>query len=1079
MKLGISGHISRVFISSPLTPLLLIASIALGALALYILPREEEPQISVPMVDVLVRADGLQAEDVVELVTEPLEDILKGIDGVEHVYSQSFDDRVSLAVRFNVGHDADDAIVRVHSEIRGNLNRIPLGIPEPLIVGRGIEDVAVLVVTLAAKPGNPGRVSDVALYNLAEELQHELTRQTDVGLTYIVGGRPAQVRIEPDPERLALEGITLNQLVEKLENANRAFLSGSVRQTGQTLPVVVGETLRGSTDVELLLLTSVDGRPVYLKDVARVVTDGRQDEQRVWHLATDANGELRGELAVSLAVGKRQGANAVDITDGSIARLSRIAKSKLPAGVSLIITRNYGETAKQKADELLLHLLSATVSIVVLLSLFLGWREGMVVMFVVPTTILLTFLAAWFLGYTINRVSMFALIFAIGILVDDAIVVVENIVRHWRAGGTDQGNAVARAIGAVAEVGNPTIIATFTIITALLPMMFVSGLMGPYMSPIPAIASAAMFLSLLMALTVTPWLMMKFRRGIARGSSAGVPDQPEPGLEENGGLLGRLFLMVGRPLLTGRRRSGLFLTAVGVATLASLTLFYSQDVVVKLLPFDDKSELQVVVDLTEGASLEDTERLLRAAGTAIADLPELLHMQAYAGTAAPFNFNGLVRHSYMRAAPNLGELQINLRAKEDRGRGSHAIALDIRQRLHGLTLPKGANIKVIEVPPGPPVLATLLAEIYGPDGKTRRAVATELRSLFEAIDFIVDVDDSFGVPGQRLRLAVDRESLEYHRVEEVELYNTIATLLRGRSLGYSHRGAGVEPMEIAIGLPKAERYLSQRLLTTPVPARDGQLVELGDLVKVSWDTASFPIFRRDGNYAEMVTAELAGRFEAPIYGMLAVQEAIDRHDWGELTKPVVALHGQPTDDAAPVLLWDGEWEITYVTFRDMGAAFMAAMVGIYLLVVIQFGGFKVPLLVLVPIPLTLIGIVGGHWLLSAPFTATSMIGFIALAGIIVRNSILLIDFIRQRQQQGAPLRQALLAAGAIRFKPIFLTAVTAMIGAAFILTDPIFQGLAISLLFGLLSSTLLTVLVIPAIYVLLRDDGAALDPGQS
>ncbi len=1073
MKLGISGHIARVFISSPLTPLLLIASVVLGSVALYVLPREEEPQISVPIIDILIRADGLKADDVVELVTEPLEDILKGIDGVEHVYSQSFDDQVTLAVRFKVGHDPDDAMVRVHSEIRGNLDRIPLGIPEPLIVGRGIEDVAVLVVTLAAKPGNPGRVSDVALYNLAEELQHELTRQTDVGLTYIVGGRPAQMRIEPDPERLTLEGITLNQLVEKLENANRAFLSGSVRQSGQTLPVIVGETLRSRADVELLLLTSSDGRPVYLKDVARVVTGGRQDEQRVWHLAPDAQGKLggalRGELAVSLAIGKRRGANAVDITDGSIARLTRIAESKLPAGVDLIIARNYGDTARQKADELLMHLLSATVSIVILLSLFLGWREGMVVMFVVPTTILLTFLAAWFLGYTINRVSMFALIFAIGILVDDAIVIVENIVRHWRAGGTDKGNAVTVAIAAVAEVGNPTIIATFTIIVALLPMMFVSGLMGPYMSPIPAIASSAMFLSLLMALTVTPWLMMKFRKGFAGGAAGG----PEQAAEEQGGLLGRLFLMVGRPLLTGRRRSGLFLAAVGVATLASLTLFYTQDVVVKLLPFDDKSELQVVVDLPEGASLEDSERVLRAAGDAIASLPELLHMQAYAGTAAPFNFNGLVRHSYLRAAPNLGELQINLRAKDDRGRASHAIALDIRQRLAGLAMPQGTNIKVIEVPPGPPVLATLLAEIYGPDAVTRRAVATELRGLFEGIDFIVDVDDSFGVPGKRLRLAVDRESLEYHQVEEAELYDTIATLLRGRSLGYSHRGAGMEPMEIAIGLPKSDRYLSERLLTTPVPARNGKLVELGELVKVRWDTASFPIFRRDGNYAEMVTAELAGRFEAPIYGMLAVQQAIDSHDWGKLPKPTVSLHGQPADDAAPVLLWDGEWEITYVTFRDMGAAFMAAMVGIYLLVVIQFGGFKVPLLVLVPIPLTLIGIVGGHWLLSAPFTATSMIGFIALAGIIVRNSILLIDFIRHRQRQGAPLRQALLAAGAIRFKPIFLTAVTAMIGAAFILTDPIFQGLAISLLFGLLSSTLLTVLVIPAIYVILRDDEVA------
>jgi len=1064
MKLGISGFIARAFISSPLTPLLLIASLALGALALYILPREEEPQISVPMVDIMIRADGLKADDVVELVTEPLEDIVKGIDGVEHVYSQSFDDMVNMAVRFHVGHNADDAILRVHSEIRGNMERIPLGIPEPLIIARGIEDVAVLVVTITPKPGNPARLNEVALYNLAEELQHELTRQDNVGLTYIVGGRPAQIRIEPDPERLALQGITLNQLVEKLEHANRAFLSGRIRHQGETITVIAGETLRGSVDVEQLLLSNVGGRPVYLKDVARVVIDGRPDEQRVWHLRPDDRGELSQELAVSLAIGKRQGANAVDITEASIARLAQIAERKLPSGVDLVITRNYGETAKHKADELLLHLLSATVSIVVLLTLFLGWREGLVVMFVVPTTILLTFLAAWFLDYTINRVSMFALIFAIGILVDDAIVIVENIVRHWRSGKDD--NLLTTAIEAVAEVGNPTIIATFTIIVALLPMMFVSGLMGPYMSPIPAIASAAMFLSLLMALTVTPWLMMKFGNGVA-----GHMGQREA---ENGGILGRIFLFSARPLLKGRIRSAIFLTIVGGATVLSTLLFYSQDVVVKLLPFDDKSELQIVLDLAEGASLEDTERALRTASDAIADLPELAHLQIYAGTAAPFNFNGLVRHSYLRAEPQMGEIQVNLLKKEARERSSHDIALDVRSRLADVVMPTGSNVKVVEVPPGPPVLATLLAEVYGPDAKTRRAVARELRDIFEAIDFIVDVDDSFGKPSKRLRFAVDRESLEFHGIEEAELYNTIDTLLRGRSLGYSHRGAGAEPIEIAIGLPKSQRYLSEKLLTTPVPTRHDRMIELGELVKLSYEEASFPIYRRDGHFAEMVTAELAGRFEAPIYGMLAVQDAIDTHNWGDLPKPELSLYGQPQDDQHPTLLWDGEWEITYVTFRDMGAAFMAAMVGIYLLVVIQFGGFKIPLLVLVPVPLTLIGIVSGHWLLAAPFTATSMIGFIALAGIIVRNSILLIDFIRHRQADGVILRQALLEAGAIRFKPIFLTAVTAMVGAAFILTDPIFQGLAISLLFGLLSSTVLTVLVIPAIYVILRDDRKAL-----
>ncbi|MHA1570421.1 MAG: efflux RND transporter permease subunit, partial [Alphaproteobacteria bacterium] len=633
---------------------------------------------------------------------------------------------------------------------------------------------------------------------------------------------------------------------------------------------------------------------------------------------------------------------------------------------------------------------------------------------------------------------------------------------------------LARAtIEAVAEVGNPTIIATFTIVAALLPMMFVSGLMGPYMSPIPAVASAAMLFSLAMALVVTPWLMLKFG-GRYQGRSDGAdPDSEEA--REMGGVLGRAYLTLARPLLKGRLRSKLFLLIVGAATVASLSLFYTQNVVVKLLPFDDKSELQVVVDLPEGTSLERTERTIMELARGMADLPELDSLQAYVGTAAPFNFNGLVRHSYLRTRPGQGELQIGLVAKHDRDRSSHEIALDLRERMALVPVPDGTTVKIVEVPPGPPVIATLLAEIYGPDAETRRATATKVRELFRSVDFLVDIDDSFGTSANRIRIATDQENLEFHRVEEVELFDTIETLINGRQVGYSYRGNDTNPIEIFIGLPNEGLVLGERMLSTPVPTRLGGVVELGDLVEVSTEQTSLPIFRRDGRFAEMVMAELAGRFEAPIYGMLAVQQAIDDADWGTDGPPVVRLVGQPDDESVTTLLWDGEWEITYVTFRDMGAAFMVALVAIYFLVVGQFGGFRVPLVVLVPVPLTLIGIMIGHWLFKAPFTATSMIGFIALAGIIVRNSILLIDFIKARQRAGEPLRVALLEAGAIRFKPIFLTAITAMVGAAFILTDPIFQGLAISLLFGLASSTLLTVLVIPAIYVWLRDDRVAVD----
>ncbi len=1067
MKLGISGHLTRAFIGSPLTPLLLLAALALGTMALLLLPREEEPQISVPMVDVLVRTDGLKAPDAVELVTKPLEDIVKGIDEVEHVYSQTVDDRVMVTARFFVGTDADRAILRVHQEIRAHLDQIPIGIPEPLIVGRGINDVPIVTLTLAPKPEAAARWTDNGLYHVAEELKHELVKIEDLGRSFIVGGRPDQIRVEPDPERLSLFGVTLNQLVEKVKNANRSFVVGRLRDADRSIEAVAGQTLQGIPDIGLLLITTRDGRPVYVKDVADVVIGGRPDEHRAWHIVKGADGTLVSLPAVTLALAKRKGANAVIVAEKILERLELVRGSLIPADVTVTVTRDYGETASEKADELLFHLGLATVSIVLLITLVLGWRAGSVVLVVIPTTILLTLFASWLMGYTINRVSLFALIFSIGILVDDAIVVVENIVRHWAMPGRK--SLVEAAVEGVAEVGNPTIVATLTIVAALLPMMFVSGLMGPYMSPIPANASAAMVFSFFVAVVITPWLLMKVYGRKAAGAGAGHG-------HEDAGVMGRLYRRLAAPMLKGRRRSILFLALTGAATALVCLAFLTKHVTVKLLPFDNKSEVQVVVDLPEGSSLEATERVLMAAASRLADLPELTSLQAYAGTSMPFNFNGLVRHYYIREGAEQGDLQINLAAKAARDRASHAVALDVRQRLAGLAVPPGTTVKVVEVPPGPPVLSTLLAEIYGPDPETRRQVAAKVRQAFEKVDFVVDVDDSFGAPPERLHFRIDEENLEFHGAQEQDVYDTLAALLSGVSVGYSHRGDGRNPVEIAIRLPKSGLAPGERILATPVeapgPAADtGANVELGDVVRMAPERASYPIFRRNGHFAEMVTAELAGRFEAPIYGMLAIEDEIAGMDWGPGGPPAIRYHGQPADESKPTLLWDGEWEITYVTFRDMGAAFAVAILGIYLLVVAQFGSFKLPLVILAPVPLTLIGIVVGHWLFSAPFTATSMIGFIALAGIIVRNSILLVDFIRGRQGSGAPLRDVLLEAGAIRFKPIFLTAVAAMIGAAFILADPIFQGLAISLVFGLASSTALTLLVIPALYVWLRDDG--------
>ncbi|MGA1856808.1 efflux RND transporter permease subunit [Azospirillum sp. 11R-A] len=1068
MRLGLSGVLTRTFIRSPLTPLLLLASLVVGTVALLSLPREEEPQISVPMVDILVRADGLKADDAVELVTKPLEEIVKGIDGVEHTYSQTLDDRVVVTARFLVGTSADDAILRVHEKVRANLNRIPLGIPEPLIVGRGINDVAILTLTLAPRPDAASRWTDTALYGVADELLAQLVQVEDVGRSVIVGGRPDQIRVEPDPERLALFGVTLNQLVDKVRSANRSFMVGSVRAEGGSLPALAGQTLQGTADIGLLLVTARDGRPVYVKDVADIVMGARPDESTAWNLLPDGKGGLAGTPAVTIAIAKRAGANAVTIAGRVLERVQAIQAGSLPRDLTLTVTRNYGETADEKVNELLFHLALATVTIVALIVLAIGWREGMVTLIVIPTTILLTMFASWLMGYTINRVSLFALIFSIGILVDDAIVVVENIDRHWSM--RDGRSKVQAAIEAVAEVGNPTVVATLTVIAALLPMMFVSGLMGPYMSPIPANASAAMVFSFFAAMVLTPWLMVKLRPGEAPAGHGN--EQGNGHGDGRGGLLGRLYLSVARPVIRSRRRAWTFLLVVGMATLASTALFYTKDVAVKLLPFDNKSELQVVVDLPRGAAQEDTGRVLLAAARKIADLPELASVQAYGGTASPFNFNGLVRHYYLRDQPEQGDLQVNLAPKGERRRSSHDIALDIRARLRDLAVPDGTSLKVVEVPPGPPVLSTLLVEVYGPDAETRRKATGIVRDAFRSVDFIVDVDDTVRPPGERLRFALDRESLEFHGVEEQAVYDTLQALVGGVPVGYSHRGAGRTPIEISVRLPKSGLFLSERILATPVPGARGT-VELGDLVTMTREPASYPLFRRNGRFAEMVMADLAGRYEAPIYGMLAVQERLSRIDWkaaGLTAAPDILLHGQPDDQSRPALLWEGEWEITYVTFRDMGAAFAVAILGIYLLVVAQFGSFKLPLVILVPVPLTLIGIVLGHWLFGAAFTATSMIGFIALAGIIVRNSILLVDFIRHLRDRGLSVREAVLEAGAIRFKPILLTAVAAMIGAAFILTDPIFQGLAISLLFGLLSSTLLTVLVIPAIYVVLRDD---------
>ena len=1054
--LGIAGGLTRAFIGSALTPLFILAAVAAGSVALVSLPREEEPQISVPLVDIHVQAQGLKAEDAVKLVTEPLEIIVKGINGVEHVYSSTRDDAAMVTARFLVGTSSDAAVLRVHDKLMANSDRIPLGIPEPLVVGRGIDDVAILTLTLSGEG-----VGANALTRLARNLQTEVAKTDNVGITYLVGDTMDAIRIAPDPERLALYGVTLQQLAGKVSQANRTLNTGKLRDAGQQIDLVAGQTLTAPAEIAGLLLTTRDGRPVYVADVAQVSYVPDTTEHIVANISRNADGSLTRAPAVTLAIAKRAGANAVVVAEEVLHRVEALEGKLIPEGVHVTITRDYGDSANEKANELLFHLGLATVSIIALVWLAIGWREAIVVAVVIPVTILLTLFAAWIMGYTLNRVSLFALIFSIGILVDDAIVVIENIARHW--GMRDGRSRIDGAVDAVAEVGNPTIVATLTVVAALLPMLFVSGLMGPYMSPIPANASAAMIFSFFVAVIITPWLMVKVA-GRADMSAHGGDDSHGG---HHGGLLERGFNAVARPLLATKRRSLTFLLVTAALSFGSLGLLYTKDVTVKLLPFDNKSELSVMIDLPEGASVQATDRVAQDVAKVVMQMPEVTSVQTHAGTPAPFNFNGLVRHYYLRAEPQLGEVSINLTPKGERSRASHDIALDIRARIAALDLPEGTSLKTVEPPPGPPVISTLLAEVYGPTAEARRETAAKIRQAFNSVPFIVDVDDSYGTQARRLRAKISADDLEFFGVQESDVFDTLAILNGGQVVGYSHRGEGRDPIALQIARDKGDRVMDERFLTTPIPANvlpgAKGVVELGDVVKISAEKSSFPVFRHNGRDAEMVTGELAGAFEAPLYGMLAVQAALDKMDWPEGGKPVISMHGQPSDESTPTLLWDGEWEVTYVTFRDMGAAFGIALLGIYILVVAQFGSFRLPLVILTPIPLTFLGIMLGHWIFGAPFSATSMIGFIALAGIIVRNSILLVDFIRS-SGTGLTTVDVLIEAGAIRFKPILLTAIAAMIGAVVILSDPIFQGLAISLLFGLLSSTLLTVLVIPAIY---------------
>jgi multidrug efflux pump subunit AcrB len=1057
-QLGPSGRLARTFLDNELTPLIALAAMLLGVFAVLVTPREEEPQIDVTMANVIIPFPGASAAQAESLVASPMEQVLGEIEGVEHIYSVSRPGVAVLTVQFEVGEKRNSAIVRLYNAVFSNRDWRPpgVGIGEPLIKPKGIDDVPVMSLTLWTK--DPARGSH-ELREVAHAIEAELKRVPGTRNVYTIGGPDATVHVELDPQRLAGFGLTTTGLLRALESANVVRHAGRIVNDGKAVPVDAGEFLAGRDDVAGLIVAVHDGHPVFLEDVAEVTAGPDQPEQAAWLLpgpaAATRGSDLGGRApAVTIAISKQPGRNAADVADALLDRVEQLRGIYIPDGVEVTVTRNYGETANDKAQKLIQKLLFATASVVALVLVAMGWREAVVVGTAVIVTLAATLFASWAWGFTINRVSLFALIFSIGILVDDAIVVVENIHRHRQLDPGPAGTVIPRAVD---EVGGPTILATFTVIAALLPMAFVSGLMGPYMSPIPINASMGMLISLAIALVFTPWLSRRLIYG-ASGEHAHGPRRLDAWLES-------VFQRMIGPFLRGersRRRRHLLYAGTLAAILLAVSLVPIQWVVLKMLPFDNKSEFQVVVDMPEGSALEETERALDSLAAEIARVPEVTDLEIYAGTSAPINFNGLVRQYYLRSGPEVGDIQVNLLDKHHRDRKSHAIALAVRPALAQIGARLGASVKVVEVPPGPPVQAPIVAEIYGPSYDAQRELTGRIRGLFASTPDIVDVDDSVEAASQRFLVAVDRSRAALKGVSQATVVNTLAIALGGYDATYVHGGRERYPVPVRVELPVADKADLTSVLALEVESASAGRVPLSEIVTVEelpWDGA---IYHKDLLPVTYVVGDMAGRLDSPLYGMFALVSRIaDTFDERTLTQRFV---GQPDRTDRFAVKWDGEWQVTYETFRDMGLAYSVGLLLIYLLVVAQFRSYAVPLVIMAPIPLTIVGVLPGHALLGAQFTATSMIGMIALAGIIVRNSILLVDFVNTEIAAGRDLADAVIRAGAVRAKPIALTALAAMIGALFILDDPIFRGLAVSLIFGIFVSTLLTLVVIPILY---------------
>jgi multidrug efflux pump subunit AcrB len=1063
MRVGFAGRVAHAFLDSKLTPLVILASLGLGALALLATPREEEPQIRVPMVDVMVAWPGAEPAEVENRITAPVERILWGVPGVEHIYSVSRPGMAMVTVRFKVNESNEESLVKIYERQTAMGWIMPQGTMPPIIELHSIDDVPFLSLTLWGK----GWTSD-RLRPLAAELAQELSEVPEASRAQLIGGQPRVVRVEPDPDRMAAAGVSWTQLTGALQAASVRQAAGTAVRDNREIRVEVGPLFRSSEEVGRVVVGLAQGRPVYASSIARVI-DGPDEAQDAVLFSpgpagVSADAPVGSEhQAVTIALAKRTGANATQLAERVLNKVEDLRPRLLPAEVHVDVTRNYGETAQEKSNELVDHLLIATLSVVVLISLAMGWRSGLVVGIAVPVTLALTLFIYFLVGYTLNRVTLFALIFSIGILVDDAIVVVENIERHHRE---KRGQPLLRtAIEAVDEVGNPTILATFTVIAAILPMAFVRGLMGPYMRPIPTGASAAMLFSLAIAFMVTPWAAYRLFRNVkAHGG-------PEEGASGRG--VARLYrrvmtALVARPTLRWPFFGAVALVLVGAMAMVDLGL-----VKVKMLPFDNKSEFQVMIDHPEGTPLEVTVETARQMKRYLATVPEVRNLQLYAGNAAPYNFNGLVRHYFLRHSPQWADLQVNLAPKGERAAQSHEIAKRVRPALVEIAKRRGAHVKVVEIPPGPPVMDTMVAEIYGPTEATRRTVAKQVRGLFETTDGVVDVHDSMEAERDRVLVSLDREKAGLKGIPAMAAVETLAGPGAGRDVARVDAPLSREPVPVRVRLSAADRASRERRLSLRVDSPMGGQVAIGDLAQVARVPEAQPLVRKDLKPVVYVMGDLAGAKESPVYAIADLDRKLDALALAGGAKLERYSVEAPETSDRPAMKWDGEWQITYEVFRDLGIAFAVVLVLIAILVIGWFQSFAVPLAILLPIPLSLIGILPGHFLFGAFFTATSMIGFIAGAGIIVRNSIILVDFTELRLRQGMPLEEAVVEAGELRFRPILLTAAAVVVGSLVMLFDPIFQGLAISLMMGSIAAVLLSPVTVPVLYYVIARRGRA------